>query len=419
VHRIDIAPELTARLTSLHRTHGKLAQMPHVGFGQMQIGLVAIDRKVLWRGCHTSWGFMENSSDADKVESLLDTPRLADALESDRFKQFLDHVPVAIAVSELQPAETINYANLEFQRLTGCPVDEIEGRSWQALPGIASADSDDEKLSHAVEFGEQYIGRFTISRGGNPVEVDAWSNTIQDDSGADIFRLVALAQIGGSLGESDDLARKLRDKDALLLELQHRVKNNLQLITALIRMEARNVGDREIGKRFDRLAGRIAALSILYDCLSGENLREGDTIDLGVYLSQVASSVMQAHAPEGIRLDLTVDTWPVSVNVAMPAGLVVNELLTNSLKHAFAEGDRGTITLHSLIDDEGCYITIGDDGCGLPDDVSWPKPGKLGAVIVQSLRDNAGASLKVKTSPGEGTKVTLFFAREAAAPGLD
>lgn len=362
---------------------------------------------------------MENSSNADKIDSLLETPRLADALESDRFKQFLDHVPVAIAVSELQPSEVINYANFEFERIIGCPVGEIEGRSWKALPGIASDDGDDEKLSHAVEFGEQYIGRFTIARGDDPVEVDAWSNTIQNDEGADIFRLVALAEVSVDPEESDVLARKLRDKDALLLELQHRVKNNLQLITALIRMEARNIADKEVGKRFDRLAGRIAALSILYDCLSGANLRDDDHIDLGVYLSQVASSVMQAHAPEGIRLDLTVDTWPVSVNVAMPAGLVVNELLTNSLKHAFAEGEKGTIRLHSLIDDEGCHITISDDGCGLPDGVSWPKPGKLGAVIVQSLRDNASATLSVKTAPGAGMQVTLSFAREAAAPGSE
>jgi two-component sensor histidine kinase len=359
---------------------------------------------------------MENQSDADRVEHLLETPRLADALESDRFKQFLDHVPVAIAVSELQPSETITYANLEFERLTGCSVGEIEGRNWKALPGIAAGELDDEKLSHAVEWGEEYIGRFTIALSDGPIDVDAWSNTIQDDGGTDIFRLVALAQIGARTEDADDLKYKLRQKDALLLELQHRVKNNLQMITALIRMEARNLPETESGKRFDRLAGRVSALSLLYDCLSDENYRDGDSIDLGVYLSQIASSVMQAHAPEGIRLDLTVDTWPVSVNVAMPTGLVVNELLTNALKHAFHGRERGTIRLHSLIDDHGCHIIIGDDGVGLPEGITWPKPGKLGAVIAQSLRENAGATMKVETTPSSGTQVTLFFAREAAAP---
>ena len=129
----------------------------------------------------------------------------------------------------------------------------------------------------------------------------------------------------------------------MLRELQHRVKNNLQMITALIRMEARNVVDGETGERFDRLAGRINSLALLYDLLSGEGADDG--IDLGVYLSQVASSVMQAHAVEGIRLDLKVDTWPVSINVAMPTGLVVNELMTNALKHAFVGRDGGTITV--------------------------------------------------------------------------
>jgi two-component sensor histidine kinase len=125
---------------------------------------------------------------------------------------------------------------------------------------------------------------------------------------------------------------------------------------------------------------------------------------------------MIARSIEGIRLDLTVDTWPVSIDVAMPAGLVVNELLTNSLKHAFVGRNGGTIRLHSLVDDTGCYITIADDGVGLPDGVKWPKPGKLGAAIAQSLRQNAGAKMSVKSNSGDGVEVTLFFARKAAAP---
>jgi two-component sensor histidine kinase len=87
-----------------------------------------------------------------------------------------------------------------------------------------------------------------------------------------------------------------------------------------------------------------------------------DSIDLGIYLSQIASAVMKAHAVEGVRLDLKVDTWPVSINVAMPTGLVVNELLTNALKHAFSERSGGTITLRSLVDETGCQVTVADDG---------------------------------------------------------
>src|SRR5207342_1295943 len=173
---------------------------------------------------------------------------------------------------------------------------------------------------------------------GQRLEVDAWSNTIENDEGVPMFRLVALASTGQRSPDAGALHDQLlRDKDVLLRELQHRVKNNLQMITALIRMEARNVVDGDSGERFDRLAGRINSLALLYDLLSGEGADAA--IDLGVYLSQVASSVMQAHAMEGIRLDLKVDTWPVSINVAMPTGLVVNELMTNALKHAFVGRD--------------------------------------------------------------------------------
>jgi two-component sensor histidine kinase len=213
-------------------------------------------------------------------------------------------------------------------------------------------------------------------------------------------------------GERQD--QLLRDKDVLLRELQHRVKNNLQMITALIRMEARNVPDGETGERFDRLAGRINSLAILYDLLALES--GDDAVDLGVYLSQVASSLMQAHAVEGIRLEMKVDAWPVSINVAMPTGLVVNELMTNALKHAFIGRESGTIKVSSLVDDEGCKVVVADDGVGLPADASWPQSGKLGAVIAQSLKQNAKATFEVSSKPGEGVRVEIFFAREAAAP---
>lgn len=346
---------------------------------------------------------------AGRVEKILETPGLADALESDRFKQFLDHVPIAIVVAELHPSEIITYANLEFERLTGQSVSSIEGKNWKALPGVAAADDDDRRLGEAVQVDEEYVGTFRIVRSDGATDVDAWSNTIEDDDGTPIFRLVALACVDQHLREDVGLRQSLRDKDTMLLELQHRVKNNLQMVTALIRMEARNVVDDETGNRFDRLAGRINALALLYETLSRHS-QEG-SVDLGAYLGQVASSVMLAHATEGITLDLKVDSWPVSTNVAMPAGLVVNELLTNSFKHGFAGRDGGTITLHSLINDAGCRVIIADDGVGFPEGVTWPVPGKLGAIIAQSLRQNAKARIEVESAPDAGVRVTIYFDR--------
>jgi two-component sensor histidine kinase len=363
-------------------------------------------------------GAMNNSGELEGVEQLLAAPGLADALESDRFKQFLDHVPVAIAVAELSPSEAITYCNIEFERMTGKSGEDIEGKDWRVLPGIASPQGDETSLGEAVVADDEYVGTFIIDCGDDrQIEVDAWSNTIESDDGVPVFRLVALALTGsGHRSAGEQHAQSLRGKDVLLRELQHRVKNNLQMITALIRMEARNVTDGETGARFDRLAGRINSLALLYDLLSGENNDHG--VDLGVYVSKIASSVMEAHATEGVRLELSVDAWPCSINVAMPAGLVVNELMTNSLKHAFKDRNKGTIKISSLVDESGCRVIISDDGTGLPLGTSWPKAGKLGSVIAQSLKQNAKANLEVHSTPGEGVRVEIFFARDSADPAV-
>ncbi|HEV7718526.1 MAG TPA: histidine kinase dimerization/phosphoacceptor domain -containing protein [Arsenicitalea sp.] len=357
---------------------------------------------------------MADDDEASQREQILSTPDLADALESDRFKQFLDHLPVAIAVSELERSEHITYTNLAFERVTGRSSSEVIGKPWRNLPEgepIAA----DAPLSDAIVAKEDYIGTFKIERGDGAVSVDAWSNIIEDEDGKPIFRLVALADISQRNDpEREAFEQQIRDKDTLLRELQHRVKNNLQMITALIRLEGRSMPDDATTDMLDRLAGRVEALATLYNSLMASGGEEA--VDLGIYLSEVASAVMKAHATEGIRLDLKVDTWPVSINVAMPTGLVVNELLTNSLKHAFAGREGGTITLHSLVDDQGCRVILADDGAGFSNGVSWPQKGKMGALIAESLRENAKARIEVTSSPGRGVRVEIFFARVNAAP---
>jgi two-component sensor histidine kinase len=317
-------------------------------------------------------------------------------------------------VAELAPEELITYANLEFERLTAQKASDVQGKRWGEVTQSAVAADDGQPLSDAIQGDDDFIGAFTINHADGPISVNAWSNVIEDDSGQPIFRLVALAKISTQEREDPgDLEQRIRDKDTLLRELQHRVKNNLQMITALIRLETRNLPDDASGERFDRLAGRVDSLALLYRSLSAEET--GGTVDLGIYLSEIASAVMKAHAVEGIRLDLRVDSYPVSINVAMPTGLVVNELLTNSLKHAFRGRDGGTITLHSVVDGNGCRVMIADDGVGIPEGETWPKRGRLGALIAESLKQNANAQLEVASGPDTGTAVTITFSRASAA----
>jgi two-component sensor histidine kinase len=287
------------------------------------------------------------------------------------------------------------------------------------LPGRGESAGAEQDVGAFIVNSNDFAGTFRIERAEDESAIaDVYSNVIEDEEGTPAYRLAALVDIGQrDQAQREEFEQRIREKDVLLREIQHRVKNNLQMIAAVMRIEARNAQGRMDTSPFDRLAGRVDAIQLLYKSLSDHD--ETDEVDLGVYLSEITSSVMRAHAVEGIRLDLKVDSYPVSVNVAMPTGLVVNELLTNALKHAFNGRDGGTITLHSLSDGTGCRVVIADDGVGLPEGVEWPKRGSLSFMIVQSLRDNAKAQLEVQSVRGHGMRVTIIFSRASSAPMTD
>jgi PAS domain S-box-containing protein len=360
-------------------------------------------------------GDERNADQPSQVEALVATPDLANALESEQFRRFLDQVPIAIIVSQMGAKERIVYVNPEFERVSGHVAAGLEGKPWSVLQSRCADPTSGLDLGRAISEGADFLGTFVVTaEGGQEEHVDAYSNVIEDELGVPAYRFAALVKVGiHKQEEREELQKRLREKDALLLEIQHRVKNNLQMITALMRIEARNADGLIDTAPFQRLAGRIEALKILYTLLDTSN--EAGEVDLGVYLSDVAAAVLHAHAVEGVRLELKVDAYPVSVNVAMPAGLVVNELLTNALKHAFVGRPGGTITLESVSDGNGCRVTIADNGVGLPEGLEWPKSGKLSALIVQSLRENAKAQVQVASVPGQGMRVTLIFTRAAAS----
>jgi PAS domain S-box-containing protein len=351
---------------------------------------------------------------AEPVAAAMSSALPSGNLDDDQFRRFFDAMPMAIVIATMAAPETIVYCNPAFLQLSGQTLAELEGKSWSSLRGSDPL-RPDRPLGQAITEANDRVGTFALDRDeGDRVTVDAYVNVIVDDDDQPAFRLAALVAFGGDAAiDHDELEEKIREKDTIILEIQHRVKNNLQMITALIRIEARNYRNRTDAAPLARLEGRINSIQIIYRLLS--DFSQSDEIDLGVYLSEIASSVMHSHAVEGIRLDLKVDAYPVSVNVALPTGLVANELLTNALKHAFVGRDGGTITLHSLSDAHGCRVTIADDGVGLPDGVEWPKRGKMGELIVRSLRQNAKADLRVESTPGKGTKVTIAFSRAAAA----
>jgi two-component sensor histidine kinase len=357
----------------------------------------------------------EGIPSSQQVDQLLSSSRLARAIENDRYKHLLDHMPVAVAVSRGAGRDQhIAYINKAFEHLMSMASAEIEGQSWLCLDGFRNEDNQAQTLGQAILHGEDFLGVF---RPAGPVDrlviVQAYAAVIDNDDGVESFRIAALVDVGGrERAQIEQFENQIRDRDMLMRELQHRVKNNLQLITALVRLEARSAAEGE-SVALSRLASRIDALTVLYRTLSAENAA-GD-IDLGQYLSDIATAVMQASALPGIEIDLQVGYCPLSINVAMPAGLLVNEMLTNALKYAFVGRSSGQLKLICTCENGSVNVVVSDDGVGLGENQEWPSPRKLGALILQTLRENAkNVVFRAESIRGQGTWFTLTF--EAAPP---
>ena len=311
----------------------------------------------------------------------------------------------------LRGEQRIVYANKSFEGITGRTFADIGGRGWSFLDVFRREDDEQVTFSQALRTGDEYLGTFRPAA-AIPTLIEGYSGIIENEDGTENYRIVALIDVTQrERAQREEFARQIRDKDTMLKEVQHRVKNNLQLIMALVRLEIRNErrGDKV---NLPGLSGRIEALQLLYQAMVAEAL--GDEIDLGHYLNQIAGAVMNAHAVEGIRLDMKVDHTPISINVAMPVGLLVNEFMTNAFKHAFGGRGHGVIALHCVRDGPDRYlVTVADDGVGMADGAVWPLPGKISALLVQTLRENAQADFTMQSAPEAGTRVSIALPHKA------
>jgi PAS domain S-box-containing protein len=352
----------------------------------------------------------EGMPPSDQVDQILGSSKLVSAIENDRYKHLLDHVPVAVSVSRgAGDSQRVVYANKAFEGLLGLAAADVEGQSWDCLDHFLDEDTPNRTLGAAIRDGEDFVGVFRPTVPAERVViVQAYASVIENDDGEESFRIAAVVDVGGrERAQIEQFETQIRDRDMLLRELQHRVKNNLQLITALVRLEARSAAEGE-AVALSRLASRIDALTVLYRILSAEDA--APLIDLGHYLADIASAVMRAHALPDIEFDVQVAYCPLSVNVAMPAGLLVNEMLTNALKYAFVGRAAGKLRVVCTLEDGRATVVVADDGVGLDDAESWPSPRKLGALILQTLKENArNVVFRAESIRGQGTFFTLGF----------
>lgn len=206
----------------------------------------------------------------------------------------------------------------------------------------------------------------------------------------------------------DRLAKSLAEKETLLKEVHHRVKNNLQVISSLINLQQRKLELPLAVAAFGELKQRVQTMSLIHEKLyQSDNLAE---IDLAAYLKDLTAMVFQTYraSSRNISMQNSGESVKVSIEKALPCGLIVNELISNSLKYAFKQKKKGCICVDLVQTTENrICLTVSDDGDGLPPDFELSKTDSLGLKVVKSLVGQLNATLEINRM--QGANFTLAF----------
>jgi len=236
-----------------------------------------------------------------------------------------------------------------------------------------------------------------------PVEV---SLRIIDIGGAR-FHQAIIRDISERKKSEQRIIDALREKEVLLREIHHRVKNNMQVISSLLRLQAAKFSDKEVREAFQESQERIKSMALVHEKLYGT--KDLSTVDFSDYVKTLASTVFDSHMVSNrIVLQLDLEKTFLDINAAVPCGLILNELVLNALKHAFPPGRTGKIQIELREKEEGMIrLTVRDDGIGLPARIDPATADTLGFQIISLLAKQLDGRIDIRREAG--TAMILRF----------
>lgn len=331
-----------------------------------------------------------------------------------RFQELFDSAPDALL--KVDGTGEIVLANGQAEQLFGYPREQLLGQRIETLiPERLRARHVQHREAYAHDpsvrpmgSGRELWGR--RSDGAEfPVEVSLSPVTTQSGR---LATLAAVRDITDRHNAARALATSLAEKEVLLREVHHRVKNNLQVISSMLSLQGSTL-EGSARFPFEEAQNRVRAMALVHEKLYRGDL---DSVDVAEYLRDLTSALFQAHrvSSSAVQLVVQIEDVAVAIEVAVPLGLIVNELVSNALKHAFPHGRKGTITVaaHQRQGAEASSgLVVADDGIGLPPGFRMDAVSSLGLRLVPGLVGQLGGELHVDSSPSSGTIFTISLKR--------
>ena len=224
-------------------------------------------------------------------------------------------------------------------------------------------------------------------------------------------KVIAVASVARDVTErvraEERIKASLQEKEVLLKEIHHRVKNNLQVIASLLYLQSKRIKDRDALQMFQESRNRVKSMALVHERLYGsEDLAR---IDFAEYLRDLTAFVLRSYAvsSDSIKLDIKADDVSLGVDTAIPCGLIISELVSNSLKHAFPDGRRGNVQIDFYQTNGHLNLTVSDDGVGLPPDLDFRNTQSLGLQLVNTLVDQLEGDIEMNGTGGTSIKITF------------
>lgn len=336
------------------------------------------------------------------------TQRLAEA----RFRGLLESAPDSIIV--VDHGGIITIVNSETERMFGYEREELIGQPIEMLVPERSRGhhaSDRAAYSADPKTRPMGAGRQLSGRRKDGIEFPVEISLSPLRTGSESLVISIVRDVTERRAFEQQIQTSLREKEALLREIHHRVKNNLQITSSLLRLQASNISDADARAIFDATQLRIRSMALVHEKLY--QARDLTRINFGDYVRTLAELLFKSFAVEtnAVSLDISGADVLLDIDIAVPCGLVVNEILSNALKHAFP-GGRGTIGVHLARTDKQCVMTIRDDGVGLPPQFDLHSIDTLGLQLVRGLVQQIDGCLEVRSIIG--TEFRIEFPTERA-----
>lgn len=265
-------------------------------------------------------------------------------------------------------------------------------------------------LHHEILHGltDESDGEWQVAdRQGCMKEVYASTKVLATDTG-EKFTVVTVTDIAERKGGVERLQKVLQEKETFAKEVHHEVKNSLNIISGLLFLQAEKVKDNpETYHLFKESMSRLKAVALIHEQLYSQH--NFSSIDLKTYISSLSRNLQSSYMPtaQNVTIDLNIDDVAIAVDQAIACGLIINEAVSNSLKHAFEPEQPGKIWLSIINNRKQLKVTIRDNGKGLPPDFELQKAHTLGMEIIKVLSNQLNGEIFIEGN--HGTEVRLVF----------